>query len=315
MAQSINQIDEIVPRVKDVEINDSCGVDTGMSSDDSESSYKPFNLREYEKNEKNEYTEYVQGYEQERCDRYLETIERRRKKMAIRHLTVLESLFPRVFLPTKTPLQKAEEEKAEPTTAFSWNNIQPIAPLAVDALEPVVITEHIEEQPKQHVEKRKKKEKKEESDDAKDVSDEEMMKAMKKRIGSRSPQSGRKSQQQSPHQQPSHQTPLQPNNQSRIRVFSVVPKSTTTNTPPSSHQTGRSPVTQTHPPVSNKTRMCNFRNCKRPGCGYAHSMTEFDPVHCKFNDCKRANCRFFHSGKETKEEYLVRFRSSLQSSS
>ena len=58
------------------------------------------------------------------------------------------------------------------------------------------------------------------------------------------------------------------------------------------------------------TKMCNSgKDCKRPGCNYAHSMDEFNPIECKFQTrCKNPqSCTFKHSF-ESKDNFLARIR-------
>lgn len=328
------EIEDIVPRVANVVLYEEPAMDTGMSSDSSETTtdYKPFNLREYEENESREYSEFRESYRQEKLERYIETLERRRIKMIQNNISVLETLVPKNHV-KKKQMDTCDEstEKQKTDIPFSWNNIQPAVVIESASLEPIIEEIPI---PETVIDKRKKRVPIPVSpvpEETKDVSDEEMLKAMTKR-GSRSPHKN----QDSP-----RNNRIQPNNQSRIRIFSTAPNgapNTATgveakkSSPPGSRPTEAShpnksspnprhnahPNTHSSPPSESrvsypsKSRMCNFKNCRRPGCGYAHTMDEFDPVHCRFNDCRRANCRFFHSGKESKEEFLVRFRNSIQ---
>jgi hypothetical protein len=58
------------------------------------------------------------------------------------------------------------------------------------------------------------------------------------------------------------------------------------------------------------TKMCNSgKDCKRPGCNFAHSMEEFNPITCRFQSrCNnKEKCTFKHDA-ETKENYLLRLQ-------
>ena len=288
-------------------------------SDDSGPDYSAFDIREYDAREKLEYREYVCTYEQDRCNRYLETIARRRKKMILKNIAVFDSLS--ITKPINTlASQGAEDEpkKVDESNAFSWKSIAPIscAPVTLEAVVPEENTTTKSSNgkaDKKHKKDRVKAVVVEETE--KDISDEEMMKVLTKRNGTRSPPSNSRT--PSNHQSPHSRSNVK-ENPHRIRVFSTAPTNSPTTPVQKSVQTPAPTSAQTTPsqqPVSNKSRMCNFKNCRRPGCGYAHTMAEFAPVACKFHECKRANCRFFHSGKETKEAYLVRFRNALSSSS
>lgn len=58
------------------------------------------------------------------------------------------------------------------------------------------------------------------------------------------------------------------------------------------------------------TKMCNSgKDCKRPGCNYAHSMDEFNPIECKFQTrCKNPHTCTFKHNFETKENFLGRIK-------
>jgi len=67
---------------------------------------------------------------------------------------------------------------------------------------------------------------------------------------------------------------------------------------------------QLEPPRNMKcTKMCNSgKDCKRPGCNFAHSIDEFNPITCRFQSrCKNSGCTFKHDS-ETKENYLSRIQ-------
>lgn len=307
---------------------DETGTCSDISSSDSVTPYrKSFNLKEYEKREETEYAEFVQNYEQDLCDRYIETMSMRRKKMALRNISVLDTLYPKNFIQRQNPLCTTQEVKEERQLPFTWKSIEPtvvnvVADLDVKATNAQAVAVNVNETngtetndtkmngTETNCDKKSRKKSRENTQKKagevveKDVSDEEMMKAMTRH----SAQSPRSSPRQVVVEKRNHERIGNEIGQERIRIF------TKPSTPSQSNQQHvQSPSTSSpkSSPISNKSRMCNFKNCHRPGCGYAHSMAEFTPVPCKFQDCKRSNCRFYHSTKETKQEYLVRFRSAL----
>lgn len=269
-------------------------------SDTSESDYVAFNLKKYEKLEDEMMNEFRSTYGQILCDRYIRTIELRRKKLITGNLKVLQNMhaIQPVSSRTSTPSTPTPDTRQEPKMwdlslltvkqvhhelVHGEQSLPPQATalprptnyvhqsgsmlrswLLKDNNQPKSVPEKNVLQPKSVPEKDVLKPK---SVPEKDVSDEEMVRVLSKHSPKRPPVKTSPEKEQAPH------------------------------------------VVMPTPQPNQKTRMCKFAsNCRRSNCMFAHTLNEFSPLICRFKDgCKFGKtCRYFHPGSETKEFYISR---------
>lgn len=270
--------------VKEQPIESNDEVSSVVSSDESDGiNPYAFNLKEYENKEASEYDEYRRTYAQKLCERYLETIDRRKQKMVLRNISVLDGMN------VSTPKNPTTQDipRPVPNTPFSWKSSQPITvepqPVEIEppVTQPLLVSKKKNKSPSKNKEKVV-------VESEQTITDEEMVQALSKKS---KPSSQRN--QKSPAKSPSLHTKPE---------FHPVPQQSVV------QPQEKSP---SHNKV--KTRMCNFaERCRRPECDYAHTLEEYSPIECKFRTCRKPECRFYHPSTESKSEFLVRFRSHVQ---
>lgn len=299
-------------------------VDVVDTSSDNDVDYdNVFNLREYEKNEQAEYGEYRRTYAYALRDRYLETIDRRRQKMILHNLSVLDGLSGTMKTTTLRQQPEQQQQPKPDTTPFSWKAIAPPVVVEPTSVELGDVTEkNMQQQPAAATKKPRRK------NVENTVSDEEMATTLARhskspgRHTSKSPGDRRvdanpqkRSDDRRPdtmHRQRVDTSKSPDGNRDRRPDIDRRPDGNRDRRP----DTDRRSDAPTKPEATfnnAKTRMCNFAGkCRRSNCTYAHTLDEFSPVECRFHTCRKPDCRFFHPKKESKSDFLERFRSMQQ---
>ena len=290
-----------------------------------------FNFKEFERNENEKYNSFISEYENERINRYIFTINSRRKKLIARNMQAVSYAIEDLTLPISYSTEEETTKKTivdEPKVHKQWGVIkapvvtEPVAfhPPTTETQQPKYVKHHRntnpqpqkrqsmlrnhlqntqQHQPENNVQKTLPNQAVQETHES-DVTDEEMIAAMSKKRSPRSKEtphqtaSPGKPQSQHSHQ---HASPAKP--QSQLHV----------------HKTTRNehtPSVVQRPQYSNlKTRLCyRMETCNRKDtCTFAHNLDEYSPIECKFQNCRKDGCTFFHKSKETKQQYIKRVNS------
>jgi hypothetical protein len=293
-----------------------------------------FPMNKYDQLQKKDYNAWNERYQFDLCDRYLTTIDTRKKKLCEQNVvSVMEKLsiyndakrstnnfiiLEKSFIQKDTPIPK---EKVIPVTQptvdkKTWDMSWKTRPV-VDVDPTSFVTTKPKSRPVDHSKTKTKYNKNNREPvstqkanasqaNASDISNEELISYMERT----SPGRNKTSQHKQPSLLQKHQAKQlvqQEHSQQQPKHHRLLQPSAPIPQQPIPDQTVR-PNDQTVK-SNTGTRMCKFMSTcrRRDTCTFAHSLDEFSPVQCRFSKCRSfESCRFFHPSLESKQNYITR---------